>query len=59
MRPSILVNDETLSKKVDFASAHDNANNDKISDLLAFVVILLFSSICSHLKIACGGDVHF
>ena len=59
LRAWILVNDGSLKNKADFASALDNVNNVKISDLLAYVVILLFSSICSHLKITCGGDVHF
>ena len=59
LRAWILVNDGILRNKADFVSALDNVNNVKISDLLAFVVILLFSSICSHLKIAFGGDVHF
>ena len=30
-----------------------------IYDLLAFLVMLLFSSICTHLKIACGEGMHF
>ena len=51
------MNDGTLRNAVDFSSAFSNVNNVKISDLLAFVVMLLFSSICSQLKIACGGDV--
>ena len=59
MRAWILVNDVTLGNKADFPSAVDNVNNVKISDLLAFVVISMFSSICSQLKIACDGDVHF
>ena len=59
LRAWILVNDGILRNKDDFISALDNVNNVKTSDLLAFVVILLFSSISSHLKIAFGGDVHF
>ena len=59
LRAWILVNDGTLRNKADFASALDNVNNVKISDLLAFVAMLLFSYFCFHLKIACGGDVHF
>ena len=55
----ILVNGGSLKNKADFAPALDSVNSVKISDLLAYVVIFLFSSICSHLKIACGGDVHF
>ena len=55
----ILVNDGTLMNEADFASAIDNVNDVKILDLLAFVVILLFSSIYSYVKIACGGGVHF
>ena len=47
LRAWILVNDGTLGNKADFASALDNVNNVKISDLLEFVIILLFSSICS------------
>ena len=50
LRALILVNDGSLKNKADFASALDNVNNVKITDLLAYVVILLFSSICSHVK---------
>ena len=37
----------------------NNAKNVKISDLLAFLVIMLFSSLFSYPKIICGEDVHF
>ena len=59
LRAWIWFNDGTHRNKVDFASALDNVNNVEISDLNAFGVILLFSSIFSHLKIACGGGLHF
>ena len=39
-------------------STLNNVNNVKIFDLLAFVVMFLFSSICSHLKLVCGGGLH-
>ena len=51
--------DGTLRNTAYFPSALGNVNNVMISDLLAFVVMLLFSSICSHLKITCGGGVPF
>ena len=54
-----LINDGTLRNTADFASAIGHVNYVKISDFLAFVVMLLFSSICSHLKIAFGGGPHF
>ena len=38
-----MVNDGTLKNRADFASALNNVNNVKISDLLK----LLFSSLCS------------
>ena len=50
---------ENLRNTSYFASALDNVNNVNIFDMLAFVVILLFSTICSHQKITSGGDVHF
>ena len=59
LRTVTLVNEGTLRNIADFASALGNVNNVKISDLLAFIVMLLFSSICSHLKIAGGGGAHF
>ena len=48
---STLVDDETLWGSADFASALINVNNVKISDLVEFLVVLLFSSLCSHPKI--------
>ena len=54
-----LINDETLRATVDFPSALSNVNNVKISDLLAFLVLLLFFSFWSHLKIICDGGTHF
>ena len=51
LRASTLVNDETLRIIADFASALSNANNVKISDLLAFLVIVFYSSYCFHPKI--------
>ena len=53
------LNDGTLRNAADFASALDNVNNFEISDLLAFVLMLLFSSVCSKLRITCVGSVHF
>ena len=50
---STLVNVETLRSKADFTSTFSNANKVKISDLLEFLVMLLFSSHCSHPKITC------
>ena len=52
-RNSTLVNDGTLRSKADFTSALSNVNNVKISDLLEFLVMLLFSSLCSQPKIIC------
>ena len=37
-----MVNDRDLRSRADFASALSNVNNVKISDLLEFLVILLF-----------------
>ena len=54
-----LVNDGTLRTTADFASALSNVNNVKRSDLLAFLVMQLFSSRSSHLKIICDGGVLF
>ena len=59
LRAWILVYDRALRNKADFASPLNNVSNVKIYDLLVFVVILLFSSICCYLKIACSGDIHF
>ena len=50
---SALVNDKALSSTADFASALSNVNSLKMSDLLEFPVMLLFSSPCSHPKIIC------
>ena len=52
----------------DFASAFGNVNNAKISDLLEFLIMLLFSSLCFHsisLAESCKimktsmGEIHF
>ena len=48
LRTSTLVNNAILRSIADFASALSN-------NLLAFLVIMLFSSLCSHPKIICGG----
>ena len=49
-----LVCDGTLGGTVDFASTLSNVNNNvKISNLLEFLVMLLFSSHCSHPIIIC------
>ena len=53
LRTSTLVNGGTLRSTADFASALRNVNNVEISDLLEFFVLLLVSSLCSHLKIIC------
>ena len=56
LHTSTLVNDGTLRSKqstADFASALSNVNNVKISNLLEFIVMLLFSSLCFHPKIIC------
>ena len=58
LRTSTLVNDGNLRSTVDFALALSNVNNVKIPDLLLFLVMLLFSSLCSNPKIICGGGVH-
>ena len=47
--------DGTLRNTAYFPSALGNVNNV----MMYFVVMLLFSSICSHLKITCGGGVPF
>ena len=42
--------------------SHDqsaNVNNVKISDLVEFLVIFFFCSLCFHPKIICGVGVHF
>ena len=64
-----LANEETLKSTADFVSALRNANNVKIFDLLEVLVMLLFSSLCSHTKVFCrklqdyenihGGGVSF
>ena len=46
-----LVDDGTLKSRADFASTLSNVNDVEISDLLEFLVMLLFSSHCSHQKI--------
>ena len=48
-----LANEETLKSTADFVSALRNANNVKIFDLLEVLVMLLFSSLCSHTKVFC------
>ena len=56
LHTSSLVNDGTVrstQSTADFPSALTNGNNVKISDLLEFIVIFLFSSFCSHPKIVC------
>ena len=53
LRTSSLVNDGTLRSTANVASALSNVNNVKVSDLLAFLVMLLFFSLCSHPKIIC------
>ena len=50
LRASNLVINGTLRSTADFASTLSNVNNVKISDLLEFFVVLLFSSHCSHPK---------
>ena len=56
LHPSTLVNGGTLrSTADDFASALSNVNNVELSDLLEFLVMLLFSSLCSCPKIICSG----
>ena len=59
LRTSTFLNDGTLRSTDDFASTLCNINNAKIFDLFAFLVMLLFSSFYSYLKIICGGDLHF
>ena len=58
LHTSPLVNDEVLISTPDFASAFNNANNVKTSDLLAFLEILLFSCLLSCPKIISGTTVH-
>ena len=53
LRTSTLVNDGTIRSTTDFASALNNVDNVKISDLLEFLVMLLFFSLYSHPKIIC------
>ena len=53
LRTSTLANNKTLRSTADFASALSNVNNVKISDLLEFLVMLLFSSFCFQSKIIC------
>ena len=55
MHTSTLVNDGTVRSTADFSSALSNVNNVKTSDVLEFLVMLLFFSLCSHSKIICGG----
>ena len=59
LRTSTLINDGTLRSTADFLSALSNVNNVKMSDLLEFLVMLLFSSLCPHSKIIYGGGVYF
>ena len=51
LRTSTLVNYGTLRSTTDFPSAHSNVNIVEIFDLLEFLVMLLFSILCSHPKI--------
>ena len=53
VRTSTLVNDGTLKSTVNFPSAQSNVNNVKISDLLDFLEMFLFCSLCSHQKVSC------
>ena len=53
LRTWTLVNDGTLRSTTDFTSALSIVNNVKISDLLEFLVMLLFTSFCSNPKIIC------
>ena len=59
LRTLTLVNGGTNWNTVDLISTLSNVNDVKTSDLLAFLVMTLFFSPCSYLKIACGGGVHF
>ena len=52
LRTLTLANDGTLRSPADFASALSYINNVKISDLLEFLVMLLFSSLCSRPRFA-------
>ena len=53
LRASTFVNVRTVRSTAGFASALSNVNNVKISDLLEVFVMLLFSSLCFHLRIIC------
>ena len=46
LRTSTLVNDGTLRSTAEFVSAISNVSIVKISDLLEFLVMFLFSSLC-------------
>ena len=69
LHTSTLVNDETLRSTAYFRSPLSSVNNVKISDLLEFLLMLLFSSLSCHPKIICrklqdfenilGGDFFF
>ena len=49
----------TLRSTANFASSLSNVINVKISDLLAFFLMLLFFSLCYYPEIDCSGGVHF
>ena len=49
----------TLRSTANFALALSNVINVKISDLLAFLLMLLFSSLCYYPEIDCSGGAHF
>ena len=51
LRTSTLVNDGTLRSTADIVSALSNINNVEMFDLLEFLLMLLFSCLCSHPKI--------
>ena len=53
LRNSSLVNDGTLRSTANVASVLSNVNNVKVSNLLEFLVMLLFFSLCSYPKIIC------
>ena len=53
MRTSTLVNEGTLRSTAVFSSTLSNVNKVKISDLLEFLVMLLFSSLFSQTKTIC------
>ena len=61
---STLINNGTLRSTANFAAALSNVKMSVmlkmlIPELLAFLVMLLFFSLCCHSKFVCGGGVHF